>query len=266
MLKPSGCGPQPTLLIQPAGRTRSSAILSVMLAPAASITPSQPSPSRCCAQGLASPMMTSQPYCLRDLETVRVLRQADDGDLGAAEPRHRRAEDADGAGAEHDDAVAGLDARVLHDRIVGDAAGLGEAGLLERQLVGHVVQDARGHADVFGHGAIHAVAEALAGGVEIVEAAPGHRVVRRDDGGGLADDAVAFLPALHLLADFDDAPAELVAEHDRVIHRPGVIGGPLVQVAAADADVGDFEQDILRADGGLFDLADFDGVFFGGVS
>ena len=33
----------------------------MMLAPAASMTPSLPSPSRACAQGFASPMTTSQP-------------------------------------------------------------------------------------------------------------------------------------------------------------------------------------------------------------
>jgi hypothetical protein len=37
-----------------------------------------------------------------------------------------------------------------------------------------------------------------------------------------------------------------------------------VQVAAADADVGDFEQDVFFTDDGSGDLADLDGALFGG--
>jgi hypothetical protein len=68
--------------------------------------------------------------------------------------------------------------------------------------------------------------------------------------------------AFHVLADFDDVAAELMPEHDGIIHRPGVIGGPLMQIGAANADIGDFEEHILRTDGRLFDLTDFDGAFF----
>ena len=55
-----------------------------------------------------------------------------------------------------------------------------------------------------------------------------------------------------------------MAEDDRVVDGPGVVGGPLVEVAAADADVGDFEQDVFFTNDGAGDLADFDGAFFGG--
>ena len=37
-----------------------------------------------------------------------------------------------------------------------------------------------------------------------------------------------------------------------------------MEVAAADADIGDFEQDVLFTDDGTGDLADFDGALFGG--
>ena len=53
-----------------------------------------------------------------------------------------------------------------------------------------------------------------------------------------------------------------MAEHDRVIHRPRVIGGPLVQVGATNAHVGDFEEHILSTDGGFLDFTDFDGALF----
>jgi hypothetical protein len=86
-----------------------------------------------------------------------------------------------------------------------------------------------------------------------------------DDRGGLGDDPIALFPILDLFADLDDVPAELMPEDDGVIDRPGMIGGPLVQVASADPDVGDFEEDVFRTDGRFLDLADFDGVFFRGV-
>jgi hypothetical protein len=44
-----------------------------------------------------------------------------------------------------------------------------------------------------------------------------------------------------------------------------MIGGPLVEVRSADADIGDFEKDVLGSDGGFVDLADFDRVFVRGV-
>ena len=201
---------------------------------------------------------------LGDREAMGVLREADDGDLRAALLGHGGAEDADRAGSEDDHAVAGFDAGVLHDGVIGDAAGFGEAGLFEGEGVGYCVQDALRDADILGHRAVDAVAEALAGRVEVVEPAAGHRVVRRDDRGGLADHAVAFLPAFDLLAQLDDAAGELVAEDDRVVDRPGMVGGPLVEVAAADADVGDFEQDVFFTDDGSGDLADIDGALFGG--
>ena len=178
---------------------------------------------------------------LRDRETMGVLREADDGDFGTALLGHRRAEDADRAGPEDDHAVAGFDAGVLHDGVIGDAAWFGEAGLFEGEGVGHRVQDALRDADVLGHRAVDAVTEALAGRVEVVEPAAAHRVVGRDDRGGLAHHAVAFLPAFDLLAQLDDASGEFVTEDDRVVDRPGVVGRPLVEVAAADADIGDFE-------------------------
>ena len=55
-----------------------------------------------------------------------------------------------------------------------------------------------------------------------------------------------------------------MAEDDRVVDRPGVVGGPLVKVAAADADIGDFEQDVFFTDDRTGDLADLDGALFGG--
>ena len=55
-----------------------------------------------------------------------------------------------------------------------------------------------------------------------------------------------------------------MAEDDRVVDRPGMVGSPLMEVATADADIGDFEQDVFFTNDGSGDLADFDGALFGG--
>src|SRR5690606_25037409 len=137
---------------------------------------------------------------------------ADEGDFGPAEPGHGGAEDADSAGPEHENAVSGFDAGVFDDGVVGDAAGFGEASLLEGEMVGHAVEDAGGHAHVAGHGSVDAVAEAFAGGVEIVKPLAGHGVVGADNGGRLGHDAVPFFPMLDRCASLDDVPSELVPE------------------------------------------------------
>ena len=51
--------------------------------------------------------------------------------------------------------------------------------------------------------------------------------------------------------------SELVSEYDRIVYRPGVVCGPLMQIAAADADVGDLQQHIVRAYLRCWDIADF---------
>jgi hypothetical protein len=51
---------------------------------------------------------------------------------------------------------------------------------------------------------------------------------------------------------------ELVPEDDGVVYGPGMVGGPLVQIAPAHSDVGNLEEDFIGADGGAFDFAEFD--------
>ncbi len=103
-----------------------------------------------------------------------------------------------------------------------------------------------------------AVAKPLAAGVEVVEPAAGQRAVGVDDRGGLTDDAITFVPAGHAVTDCDNRAAELMAEDDRIVDRPGMVAGPLVEIAAADADIGDLEQHIVRADFGNADFTEFD--------
>jgi hypothetical protein len=58
---------------------------------------------------------------------------------------------------------------------------------------------------------------------------------------------------------------EFVTEYDRVVHRPAVVGGPLVEITPANAHVGDLEQYVFLANVGLGNFADFDGAFLRGV-
>ena len=92
---------------------------------------------------------------------------------------------------------------------------------------------------------------------------PRERAVRVDHGGRLADDAVAFLPADDAAADLANHAAELVAQHDRVLHRPALLARPHVQVAAAHADGLHFQQHFVVADRRARNLAQLDAVFLG---
>src|SRR4051812_46489941 len=46
-------------------------------------------------------------------------------------------------------------------------------------------------------------------------------------------------------------PPELVTQYNGIVHRPAVVGRPLMQVAAADAHVGNFQQHIVGTYGRL---------------
>ena len=79
-----------------------------------------------------------------------------------------------------------------------------------------------------------------------------------DDGGRLGNNSVAFLPTGDIRTEFHDVSAKFVAEDDGIVHRPGMIPGPLVKIAAAHSDVGDLKENFIGADGGTFDFAEFD--------
>jgi hypothetical protein len=100
------------------------------------------------------------------------------------------------------------------------------------------------------------------GGVIWARADVDECVVRNGDVARDAADAVALLLAFDFLADLNDIPAKFMPEHHGIIHQPGVIGGPWVKIGIANTDIDDFEEYILRTDGGLFDLTNFDGALF----
>ncbi len=74
------------------------------------------------------------------------------------------------------------------------------------------MQAAGGHAYERRHCAVDSVAEAEPLGIKIVEALANKCRVDRKDGGGFADDAVAFLEAADAIARFRNDASEFVAE------------------------------------------------------
>src|SRR4051794_24222559 len=90
----------------------------------------------------------------------------------AAELGHLQTKQADGAGSDHGNGVAGTNARLHHHRVVSHAARLGEGSTIECHSFRDTVQATRRNADVFGHRAVHSIAESHALGTEVVLARP----------------------------------------------------------------------------------------------
>ena len=145
-----------------------------------------------------------------------------------------------------------------HIALYATACGSDQAGDLERQRIGNAVQAARRHADPLRHRAVDAVAESLARRTEVVASGPAQHALAADVRRRLADDPVAFLEAAHGAPDPRDRAAELVAEHDRDVHRPGMCVPRLVHVRAADRHRADREQHVVVADVRDGDLAQLD--------
>jgi hypothetical protein len=109
-------------------------------------------------------------------------------------------------------------------------------------------------ADIFSHSAVHTVAKAAAGGIEIIKAGASERREFVDDGGGFADHAVAFFEVRDFTSVCGDSTAELMTEDAGIIHRPTMGAAPLMEIAAADADGAYLEENVSRTDlrdGGL---------------
>ena len=99
-----------------------------------------------------------------DVETGPILFEAENGNVGTGDASDGGAQDADGAGTDDEDAVAGLKVGVVDDGVVGDGAGLGEGGNPHVESVGNEVKAAGGNANKTGPGTIDTVTESFAGG------------------------------------------------------------------------------------------------------
>src|SRR6056297_3804213 len=125
------------------------------------------------------------------------------------------------------------------------------------------MQNPRRHTDMLGHRSVDTIPEPFASRIEVVQSAASHWIVLTDDGRRFTDDALPLVPTFDATTKLGDAATEFVPQDDRIVDRPRVIGGPLMQVAATNSDIGNFQQDILVSDFRSLDFSNFDAPFFG---
>ena len=103
--------------------------------------------------------------------------------------------------------------------------------------------------EIVGKGAGDVDADALGFGIEMEVPGPHHAAFHADQV-ALARDAVADLHGAHMGADFGHDASKFMADHHG--HGDGLLRPlvpfPDVQVSAANAGLGDLDQDIVRAD------------------
>ena len=148
----------------------------------------------------------------------------------------------------------------MHIALYDNGMRLRQARDVERQRVGDVVQASRRHPHPLRHRAVHAISKALARRTEIVSSGPAQHALAADFRRRFADDPIAFLEAAHGATEPRDRAAELVAEHDRNVHGPGVCVPRLMDVRSADGHRAHRQQRLVVCDVRDGDLAQLDGT------
>ena len=103
--------------------------------------------------------------------------------------------------------------------------------------------------EIFREGPRQVDADALGFGIEVIVPGAGHAALHADEV-ALARHAVAHLDGADMRTDVRDDPCEFVPNHHgngNGLLRPG-IPLPDVEVGAADAGLGDLDEDVVRAD------------------
>lgn len=166
--------------------------------------------------------------------------------------RRRDGGQSDGARADHDDGVAGLDTAVEDADLVGGGEDVGEQdGVVALHGLGQTVhgQVREGNTDVFGLGAVDQVAQDPAATAQALAARLPPAVVAASAGGDARDeDPVAAVHGAHVGAGLDDFADRLVAQHGSGAYL-GDVAFEDVQVGAADGGRVDTHDDV----GGLLD-------------
>ncbi len=108
-----------------------------------------------------------------------------------------------------------------------------------------MVQAARRDNRVPGHGPVCPVTESDALWAQIVFAGAAVDTFSADRGSGLRNHTIAILEPANALAGSRDASAELMPENNRGANGPALSPVILVNVAPADADCANLEQDII---------------------
>ena len=116
-----------------------------------------------------------------------------------------------------------------------------------------------------GHGPVQAVPEAEPRRAQVVLAGAALHALAANPRGRLADDAVSLAEGADPGARARDSAAELVTEHHRHVHAPGVRVVRLVDIGPADRYAPDLQEDIPLADLRDGKLAKLHGVRLKGV-
>lgn len=197
------------------------------------------------------------------VEAGAVLRGARDEDRARPlQAGHLDAKEANGPGAEDGYEIAGADARLFHQGVVGHAEGLGEGRIGQGHARGHVVEDLLADGHIAGESAVLGEAEGAALGADVVLTGAAEAAGAAGVGMGLGGHPVAHGKAAHLGAHLDDHTRELVAQDER---RPQLVRYLVVvdvDFAAADAARLDLDEHLVGADGGAGHLADIDAPIF----
>ena len=270
--KSSGCRPQPTLVIWPAGRTRSRASFSddgnpcgiddqVETVAVAEI--SHPldgifvvrAENRVCADPLG------------DLKPVRVGGDPDHQEMSSSgKLRHHRAKQADRPRPDHGDRVARAQVRIDADGVIGHTTWLGQRRFFQTQRGRERVQAARRHFDKGCHGAIDPIAEAEPFRFQVIESLANERRVVGQHRGRFAHYPVALFEAPHATAELGNITSEFMAQDHGVINRPTLLADVLMEIAAADAYSVYPEQNVVFPDAGNGNFTKFYRVRFFCVS
>ena len=147
-----------------------------------------------------------------------------------------------------------------------DGGGFEHRSFGEREIVWQAMDDARGDGDVFGEGAGAAVvaagdAEDLAIVAEIDVTATAIGAFAAEDG-GIEGDALTDFEGGNGGAESGDAAGGFVA-HDEWGDAAAGAAVEAVDVAAADAAGGDFDEDFVGGGRGLWSVGDFEVVVLG---
>src|SRR5690606_21067362 len=117
---------------------------------------------------------------------------------------------------------------------------LREAGVFEWDLIRYRMQTTSRNPDIPRHGSVHPVSKTFSCRVKIVSALPGHGIVWVDNGRRFTDDAIPFFPSGDPVSQCHNFSAEFMTQYHRVIDRPTVVRGPLMQITPADPYIGHF--------------------------
>ena len=169
------------------------------------------------------------------------------GDVGAEDAGELDGKVAEAADADDADAGGGIDAVGAHGVVDGDAAAEQGRGLFARQSVGDGNDKAGVGADAISIAAVAMNAGAFRSGAEIFLAA--HTPLALAAGVGLPAeaDALAHLERADLAADSGDGADDFVTGDEGILADAPVVGDE-VQIAVADAAVGDGDFDFVRAE------------------